>query len=75
MRFLSAFGRLHGYHYLRSLVQHLIDTMLAMPAGTSFDIDPVMAVGQDIVANQRSVEFVASNFINLMSSSLPGLPL
>jgi neurofibromin 1 len=48
--------------------------MLAMPPGTSYDIDPKTAVGQDIAANQRSLEYVASNFIKLMSSSLPALP-
>jgi len=74
MRFLSAFGRLHGYNYLRSLVQPLVNTMSAMPPGTSYDINPKSAIGQDIVANQRSLEYVASSFIKLMSSSLPALP-
>ena len=73
-RFLSAFGRLHGYNYLRSLVQPLIDTMSTMPPGTSYEIDPNKAIGQDIAQNQRNVEYVAAKFINLMSSSLPVLP-
>lgn len=74
VRFLSAFGRLHGYNYLRSLVQPLVNTMSAMPPGTSYDIDPNSAIGQDIAANQRSLEYVASTFIKLMSTSLPALP-
>jgi hypothetical protein len=74
MRFLSAFGRLHGYNYLRSLVQPLVNTMSTMPPGTSYDIDPTKAIGQDIAANLRSLEYVASTFINSMSSSLPALP-
>ena len=73
-RFLSAFARLHGYNYLRSLVQPLINTMLAMPPGTSYEIDPAKAIGQDVAANQKNVEYVASTFLNLMSSSLPALP-
>src|SRR5260221_1713290 len=73
MRFLSAFGRLHGYNYLRSLVQPLVNTMSAMPHWTSYDIDPNSAIGQDIGANQRSLEYVASSFIKLMSTSLPAL--
>jgi neurofibromin 1 len=50
--------------------------MLEMPPGTSYDIDPNSAVtiGQDIAANQRSLEYVAAVFIKLMSSSLPALP-
>ncbi|KAJ3504772.1 hypothetical protein NLJ89_g7765 [Agrocybe chaxingu] len=73
-RFLSAFARLHGYNYLRSLVQPLLDTMLAMPPGSGYEIDPTKAAGQDIVQNQENVEYVASTFLTLMSSSLPTLP-
>ncbi|KAF9527976.1 hypothetical protein CPB83DRAFT_363170 [Crepidotus variabilis] len=73
-RFLSAFAKLHGYNYLRSLVQPLVNTMLAMPTGTSYEVDPNKAYGQDIAQNQRNVEYVASTFLNLMSSSLPALP-
>lgn len=74
MRFLSAFTKLHGYNYLRSLVQPLVDTMLAMPSGTSYEVDPTKAVGQDIIQNQRNVEYITSTFLKLMSSSLPVLP-
>ena len=73
-RFLSAFARLHGYNYLRSLVQPLLDTMIAMPPGTGYVVDPTKAMGQDIVQNQKNVEYVASTFLGLMSSSLPALP-
>ncbi|KAF8165773.1 hypothetical protein B0H34DRAFT_794124 [Crassisporium funariophilum] len=73
-RFLSAFARVHGYNYLRSLVQPLLDTMVALPPGSSFEVDPTKAVGQDLVQNQKNVEFVASAFLQLMSSSLPALP-
>ena len=34
--FLSAFGQLYGYSYLKSLVQPLIDAMAAMPPGVSY---------------------------------------
>lgn len=73
-RFLSAFARLHGYQYLRSLIQPLMDTMVQMPPGTGYEIDPTKAVGQDIAHNQRNVEYVASTFLGLISSSLPALP-
>ena len=45
-----------------------------MPPGTSYEIDPTKAIGQDIVQNRRNVEYVAAKFINIMSSSLPVLP-
>jgi hypothetical protein len=72
--FLSSFARLHGYNYLRSLVKHLLDTMAAMPPGTSYEVDPTKATRQDIVQNLKNVEYVASVFIGLISSSLPALP-
>ena len=72
--FLSAFARLHGYNYLRNLVQHLLDTMAAMPLGTSYEVDPTKAMRQDIAQNLRNVEYVASVFVRLISSSLPALP-
>ena len=73
-RFLSAFARLHGYNYLRNLVQPLLDTMVAMPPGTGYEVDPNKAMGQDIIQNQKNVEYVASTFLGLISSSLPALP-
>jgi len=73
-RFLSAFARLHGYNYLRNLVQPLLDTMVAMPPGTGYEVDPSKTMGQDIIENQKSVEYVASTFLGLISSSLPALP-
>ncbi|KAF8806096.1 hypothetical protein BYT27DRAFT_7141632 [Phlegmacium glaucopus] len=73
-RLLTAFARLHGYSYLRNLVQPLLDTMIAMPPGTGYEVDPSKAMGQDILENQRNVEYVASTFLGLISSSLPALP-
>ena len=74
IRFMSAFTKLHGYNYLRSLVKPLVDTMSTMPPGTSYEIDPTKAIGQDVAQNQRNVEYVASKFLKIMSSSLPVLP-
>lgn len=74
MTFLSAFARLHGYNYLRNLVKPLLDTMTAMPPGTSYEVDPTKAMRQDIKQNLRNVEYVASVFLRLISSSLPDLP-
>ncbi|PPR04649.1 hypothetical protein CVT24_011867 [Panaeolus cyanescens] len=73
-RFLSAFARLHGYNYLRSLVQPLIDTMANMPPGTSYEVDPTRVAPEDIQRNKEDVEFVATKFLQLMASSLPILP-
>ena len=74
MTFLSAFARLHGYHYLRNLVQPLLDTMASMPPKTSYEVDPTKATRQDIAQNLKNVEYVASTFLGLISSSLSALP-
>ena len=74
MMFLSAFARLHGYNYLRNLVKHLLDTMAAMPPGTSYEVDPTRAMRQDIMQNLKNVEYVTSVLLGVISSSLPALP-
>ena len=48
--------------------------MVAMPPGTGYEVDPNKAMGQDIIQNQKNVEYVASTFLGLISSSLPALP-
>jgi neurofibromin 1 len=48
--------------------------MVAMPPGTGYEVDPTKAKGQDIIHNQKNVEYVASTFLRLISSSLPALP-
>lgn len=74
-RFLTAFARLHGYTYLRGLVRPLVDTMLQMPSGTSYEIDPNKCRGQDISENQKAVKYVAGKFIDIMIASYVALPL
>jgi hypothetical protein len=73
-KFLSAFGKIHGYNYLRSLIGPLIVCMRELPAGHSYEMDPSKAEGQDLEENQRTVEYVASKFLSLMTSSLPQMP-
>jgi neurofibromin 1 len=48
--------------------------MVNMPAGTTYEIDPSKAMGQDVALNQQNIEYVASNFLQIISSSLPVLP-
>ena len=48
--------------------------MAAMPPGTSYEVDPTKATRQEIIQNLKNVEYVASVFLGLISSSLPALP-
>ncbi|KAL1727572.1 hypothetical protein EV714DRAFT_253754 [Schizophyllum commune] len=73
-RFLSAFARKHGYHYLRGLIEPLIRVMEEMPPDTSFELDPAKAPGQDPLQNQHNIELVAGSFLNIVSSSTQSVP-
>jgi hypothetical protein len=57
------------------LVQLFLDTMAAtMPPGTGFEVDPTKVAAQDIIQNQKNLEYVNSTFLGLISSSLLALP-
>ncbi|KAF8638594.1 hypothetical protein AX17_002135 [Amanita inopinata Kibby_2008] len=73
-RFLSAFARIHGYNYLRNLIQPLIKSMLSMPPGCSYELDPAKAKEQDVTQNQKNVEFIASSFLSIIGASIPAIP-
>ncbi|KAF7432844.1 Ras GTPase activating protein ira2 [Pleurotus ostreatus] len=73
-RFISQFARIHGYNYLRSLIIPLIKSMTSMPAGHSYELDPSRAADQDLEQNRKNVEFIASSFLEIVTSSIPTLP-
>ncbi|KAL4081516.1 hypothetical protein V8B97DRAFT_1923406 [Scleroderma yunnanense] len=73
-RFLSAFARIHGYNYLRSLILPLINAMATMPPGRAYDLDPVRVSPDKLEQNRRDVEFIASSFLDIISASVPTLP-
>ncbi|KAK2465915.1 hypothetical protein APHAL10511_001556 [Amanita phalloides] len=73
-RFLSAFAKIHGYSYLRSLIQPLIKSMLSMPPGCSYELDPSKSGDQDLEQNKKNVELIASSFLSIISASVPALP-
>lgn len=73
-RFLSAFAKIHGFGYLRSLIQPLIKSMLSMPPGCSYELDPSKAGDQDLEQNKKNVELIASSFLSIIGASVPALP-
>ncbi|THH31919.1 hypothetical protein EUX98_g2275 [Antrodiella citrinella] len=73
-RILSAFAKLYGYNYLRSLIEPLLKSMMSAPEGKSYEIDPSRASEQDIVQNQKSVELIAGTFLEIIASSVPAFP-
>ncbi|KAJ7181585.1 hypothetical protein C8R43DRAFT_1229418 [Mycena crocata] len=75
-RFLSAFAKVHGYAYLRSLIIPLIKSMASVPAGHGYELDPERPdVGEAKAAqNLENVKFVAASFLEIITSSLLALP-
>ncbi|KAF7302288.1 Ras-GAP domain-containing protein [Mycena indigotica] len=75
-RFLSAFAKVHGYTYLRSLIIPLIKAMAAVPPGHGYELDPDKPdVGEAKAAqNLENVKVIASTFLEIISMSLPTLP-
>lgn len=74
-KFITAFAKIHGYNYLQGLVRPLITFMKELPPGHSYEMDPSKAKEQDLLENQRTVEYAASKFLGLVTSSLPQMPL
>lgn len=72
--FLSAFAKIHGYNYLRGLIIPLVKNMASMPQGHAYDLDPTKVSQQELKINQKTVEVVASSFLEIVSSSVPAIP-
>ncbi|GLB34218.1 putative GTPase-activator protein for Ras-like GTPases [Lyophyllum shimeji] len=73
-RFLSAFAKIHGYNYLRSLIQPLVKIMVENSSGYGYELDPTKVSEQEVMRNVRHVEIIASHFLELVSSSLSAIP-
>ncbi|KAF7975643.1 hypothetical protein HWV62_9093 [Athelia sp. TMB] len=73
-RFLSAFAKIHGYNYLRSLISPLVEMMAKMPPGHSYELNPDRAMGQDVHENQKNVEAIASGFLDIITLSVKTIP-
>ncbi|KAG6919754.1 hypothetical protein DXG01_001588 [Tephrocybe rancida] len=73
-RFFSAFAKIHGYNYLRTLVQPLIKIMVDDSSGCGYDLDPTRVGDEEAKRNTMHVELVAAHFLEILSSSVPALP-
>ncbi|KNZ78617.1 Neurofibromin [Termitomyces sp. J132] len=73
-RFFSAFARIHGYNYLRTLLQPLIKIMIEDSSGCGYDLDPTRVSEEEARRNALHVERVAAHFLEILSASVPALP-
>ncbi|KAI0355329.1 hypothetical protein OH77DRAFT_1424817 [Trametes cingulata] len=73
-RFLSAFARVYGYNYLRSLIVPLVKLVTTMPPGHGYELDPSRVTKEELRQNKETVEFITAKFLEIISSSIPALP-
>ncbi|KAH9854976.1 hypothetical protein C2E23DRAFT_883516 [Lenzites betulinus] len=73
-RFLSAFARVYGYNYLRSLILPLVKFVTTMPAGRGYELDPSRVGREELRQNKETVELITTKFLEIIQSSIPALP-
>ncbi|OJT09503.1 Neurofibromin [Trametes pubescens] len=73
-RFLSAFARVYGYNYLRSLILPLVKLVTTMPPGRGYELDPSRVSKEELKQNKETVELITQKFLEIISSSIPALP-
>lgn len=73
-RLLSHFARIHGYNYLRELIEPLMKIMGSLPPGCGYILDPALVTEEELRQNLETVQTVATRFLEIVSSSLPSLP-
>lgn len=73
-RLLSHFARIHGYNYLRDLIDPLMKIMGSLPPGCGYVLDPTIVTEEELHQNLENVETVTTRFLEIVSSSLPRLP-
>jgi hypothetical protein len=73
-RLLSAFGRIHGYEYIRNLVKPLLG-MLERNA-PSFELNPIsaQAQNQNVKENQAALQYTVEGFLDIILRSAEQMP-
>ncbi|KAF8592239.1 hypothetical protein K439DRAFT_1626245 [Ramaria rubella] len=74
-RLLSAFARLHGYNYLRSILAPLIGLMKELPVERGYELDPSkLRPGQTQEENAENLQMISKAFLDVISDSIPVIP-
>ncbi|KAG6849386.1 hypothetical protein H0H93_008893 [Arthromyces matolae] len=73
-RFFSAFAKIHGYNYLRHLIQPIVKVMMEDPSGCGYDLDPTRVGDDEAARNAKHVELIAAQFLSILTSSVSALP-
>lgn len=74
-RLLSAFARLHGYNYLRSILSPLITLMMDLPVDRGYELDPSkLRPGETQEENAENLRMITKAFLNVISESVTDIP-
>ena len=74
-RMLYAFGRQHGYVYLRSVLVDLINRVTELPPDCSLELDPSkLPPGEDLSANIQNLTAITQAFIEVILESVSTIP-
>ncbi|KAF8506037.1 hypothetical protein F5888DRAFT_1937943 [Russula emetica] len=73
-RLLSHFARIHGYNYLRDLIDPLMKIMGSLPPGRGYVLDPDLVSEEELRQNLENVETITTRFLEIVCSSIPRLP-
>lgn len=72
---LSAIVNQHGYRFIRTVLEPLIEQTLQRLEDKSFELDPTkLQPGEDLEANRRLIWDLAQSFIHGIIASAPSIP-
>lgn len=74
-RMLSAFARQYGYIYLRKTLESLVQQMMNVPHGCSFELDSSkLPASEDPNENAQTLMVIAQAFIDDIADSVTDIP-
>jgi len=74
-RFIATVAKVHGYNYLRQILDPLVQQMLQLPLETSFELDSKKATMAQIETNVDTIRYLAQAFLDVITNSVQFLPM
>jgi hypothetical protein len=74
-RLIATVAKVHGYNYLRQILDPLVQQMLQLPPETSFGLDPKQATATQIETNVETIRYLAQAFLDVITNSVQFLPM
>lgn len=74
-RFIATVAKVHGYNYLRQILDPLVQQMLQLPPDITFQLDPKKAGPTEIETNLDTIRYLAQAFLDVITNSVQFLPM